>query len=128
MNTVKKPSLSDVWVTVKVELNCKLVSAIYSEWMDSLAVTLSARPLAEDEFTAADQAKNFLDKVEFGPYQNINEPEFVAAVTPAIKNLRSATTEWLASYKASIEAGKVPAPVYCREFPEFDMIITTMLS
>lgn len=127
--------IKDVWVTVKVELNGKRVSAIYGEWMDSLAVTLSARPLIESDevdqdvrFSAADQAERFLNKIEFAPYQNIGEPEFEAAVEPGTANLRQATAEWLAIYTAAVEAGKMPNPVYCREFPEFDMIITTMSS
>lgn len=122
-------AINDVWVTVKVELNGKLVSAIYGEWMDNMAVTLSARPFTKEEgFNAAEQAQRFLDKIEFAPFQNIGEPEFEAAVTPATEKLRMVTAEWLALYTKAMEASKLPDATYCQEFPEFDIIITTLMS
>ena len=121
-------AINETWVTVKVELNGKHVSAIYGQWLDNFAVTLSARPFTGDDFSAAVQAERFLTAIEFAPYQNIGEPEFEAAVEPATANLKEVLAEWKESYSAAEKEGKLPAPVYCREFPEFDIIITTMIS
>lgn len=118
---------SQKWVQVRVEIGGKLVSIIGNEWFDKVDVTLSSRPLIEYngawEFTAKDQAVRYLESLEFGPYQNVGEPGFEAAVTPATEKLAALIVRFTQHYDTSAAAGKTHF-VFCEDHDEFSIIIT----
>jgi hypothetical protein len=115
------------WVQARVEIGGKLVSVIGNEWFDKVDVTLSSRPLTDYnggwDFTAKDQAVRYLKSLQFGPYQNVGEPDFEAAVDPAAEKLAALIIRFEQHYDTSVAAGKTHF-VFCEDHDEFSIIIT----
>lgn len=115
------------WVQARVEIGGKLVSIIGNEWFDKVDVTLSSRPLSdyngEWDFIAKEQAVRYLKSLEFGPYQNVAEPDFEAAVETATEKLTALIVRFSEHYDAAAQVGKTHF-VFCEDHDEFSIIIT----
>lgn len=118
---------AQVWAQIRVELGGKLVSVIGTEWFDRIDVTLSSRPLSdyngEWNFIAIDQAERYLKSLTFGPYQNVGEPDFEKAVTPATEKMQALIIRFREHYNDCVKAGKSHF-VFCEDHDEFSIIIT----
>lgn len=118
---------SQVWVQSRVEIGGKLVSVIGSEWFDRVDVTLSSRPIkgydGEWDHIQLDQTVRYLEHLTFGPYQNISEPDYEAAVGTATEKLKALIIRFREHYNNCVQAGKTHF-VFCEDHDEFSIIIT----
>lgn len=117
---------SQHWVQSRVEISGKLVSIIGQEWFDRIDVTLSSRPLkdyGEWDFIQLDQTVRYLESLQFGPYQNVGEPDFEAAVTTATEKLQLLILRFRDHYNDAAMKNKIHF-VFCEDHDEFSIIIT----
>lgn len=91
--------------TVELTIEGKLVSIAGYPWMDKLNIVMSPTYVVtygKRAGSALGQLRSYLSTVQFGPFQNIAEPRYEAAVVKAKQTLIDFITELTIGFNNSV--------------------------